>query len=136
MLISYSFEYPFLYVSPRHIVIVHPYSMGHKVDVKMYNKKYAIECMLKESFFESLSLCSKGHFMGPWAYVQRVIFWDLEHMFKGSFLGSLSICSKGHFWDPWGYAQRVISWLLEHMLKGYFWVLEHILKRSISSAHL
>ena len=115
----------------------------------------AIERTLKGSFFGSLSVRSKGHFLGPWAYAQRVIFWVLECMLKGLFL-SLSICSKGNFLGPWAYADTAI----EHMLQGLFfgslsihsmslflgpwayaqriifWVIELTLKWSTFFAHL
>ena len=42
--------------------------------VKMYNENV------------SLSVRSKGHFLGSWAYAERVIFWVLERMLKGNWL--------------------------------------------------
>ena len=58
--------------------------------VKMYNENV------------SLSLRSKGHFLGPWAYARRVIFL------------SLSVHLNVHFLDPWVYAQSSVATKIEN----------------------
>ena len=67
------------------------------MEVKMYNQNVP------------LSVRTKGHFLGPWAYAQRVIFWILEHTLKGSFFGTLSIHSKGPFLGP-SFVEKVQLW--------------------------
>ena len=88
--------------------------------VKMYNKNVSLSVRSKGHFFWSLSIHSKGNFLGHWEYAQRVIFWVIEHALKGSFFGSLSVRSKGNFLGHWAYAIRVIFWVIEHTFKGSF----------------
>ena len=73
--------------------------------------------------------------MCPWAYVQRVTFWVLEHMLKQWLsVRSHSDWAYAHTaierrltqWfsvrshSDWAYTQRVIFWVLEHTLNGSF----------------
>ena len=93
-----------------------------------------IEHTLSRSFFGSLSKCSKGHFLGPWAHIQRGICsraqkmtlwahiqgpkkWPFDCTLKDPKNDPLSVCSRTLKMTLWAYAQGPKKWPFECMLK-------------------